>query len=165
MESDRAPEAPLTAELRERERVIARSAVAPHLDGSGVSWWLVVAGSVLNTLVAGLLYLIIREDQMWLLWVLTLVPLAAPLGWSAGSRLVRRRNGVAPASVNQPRYLKRVELRLALWSLPLELGILVLVALAPAVVVITGTFVASVAVFGAICHVYARKVRGLAAAA
>jgi hypothetical protein len=165
MESDRAPEAPSTAELRERERVIARAAVAPHLDGSGVSWWLVVAGSVLNTLLAGLLYLIVREDQMWLLWVLTLVPLAAPLGWSAGSRLLRRRNGVAPASVNQPRYLKRVELRLALWSLPLELGILVLVALAPVVVVLAGTFAASLVVFGAICHVYAVKVRALAAAA
>jgi hypothetical protein len=165
MESDRGPEALSIAELRERETIIRRSAVAPHLDGSGVSWWLVVAGSVLNTLLAGLLYLIIREDQMWLLWVLTLVPLAAPLGWSAGSRLVRRRNGVAPASVNQPRYLKRLELRLALWSLPLELGILVLVALAPAVVVLAGTFAASVAVFGAICQIYARRVRVLAASA
>jgi hypothetical protein len=165
MESDRAQEGISTAELRERERVIARSALAPHLDGSGVSWWLVAAGSVVNTLLAGLLFLIIREDQMWLLWVLTLVPLAAPFAWGAGSRLLRRRNGVAPGSINQPRYLKRMELRLAWWSVPLELGILVLVALAPAVVVLAGTFVASLVVFGIVCHVYALRVRALAAAA
>jgi hypothetical protein len=165
MESDRVPQDPSTAELRERQRVINRSAIAPHLDGSGVSWWLIVAGSALNTALAALLYLIIREDQMWLLWVLTLVPLAAPLAWNAGARLSRRRNGVAPASMNQPRSLKRLELRLALWSLPLELGILVLVALAPLVVVLAATFVASLVVFGVICHVYAQTVRVLVAAA
>jgi hypothetical protein len=163
--ADPSPAEPSTAELRERERVIRRSAASPHLDGSGLSWWLVIGGSVLNTALAGLIYLIVREEVLWLVWLALLPPIGGPMLWSAGSRLIRRRNGVAPARLNQPVALRRLSVRLALVSIPLELGIILLVAFTPAWVVLPVTFGASVLVFWFICAVYARKARALGAPA
>jgi hypothetical protein len=163
MESDSGPEAPVgapsIAELRERERLIRRSGAAPHLDGSGVSWPLVVAGSLANTALVGVLYLIVHEEMLWLIWLALLPPIGGPLLWNAASRLLRRRNGVAPAATNQPRELKRLEVRLAALGLPLELGILLLVAFTPAWLALSAAFGASLLVFWALCAVYARKAR------
>jgi hypothetical protein len=165
MESDTPSATPSLAELRERERVIRRSAVSPHLDGSGLSWWLVIVASVLNTALAGLIYLIVREEVLWLVWLALLPPIGGPMLWSAGSRLVRRHNGVAPAQTNQPVALRRLSVRLALAGIPLELGMILLVAFTPLWVVVSVTFGASVLVFWFICAVYARKARALGATA
>jgi hypothetical protein len=162
MESDRTP-APSLADLNERDGVIRRSAASPHLDGSGMSWWLVIGGSVLNTALAGMIYLVVREEVLWLVWLALLPPIGGPMLWNAGSRLIRRRNGVAPAARNQPRELSRLSMRLAVLAIPLELGIILLVAFTPAWVALSGTFVASLLVFWAICAVYAHKARSLAA--
>lgn len=169
MESDNRSDADVTAttaaELRERAAVINRSTLAPHTDGSGVSWWAVVAASALNTVLAWLLFLIVRDEVLWLLWVLLLIPLAAPLGWSFASRLVRRRYGVAPAQNNQPRELQRFQTRAVILSAPLELGILALVIVAPIWVALPATFVASAVVFGLIWRAYERTARQIGASA
>jgi hypothetical protein len=163
MESDLIPDTPDHAELSERERIVSRSALAPHLDASGVSWGVVIAGSLVNTVLAWLLILVIQQEVLWILWVFLLLPLAAPIGWSIGSRMVRRRHGVAPSSTNQPLALKNLENRAVIWSLPLELGILALAAFTPVWIALPTTFAASFVVFGGIWTAYARKAREIGA--
>jgi hypothetical protein len=164
MESDSRPSTDSHEDLRERAGVVNRSTVATVRDASGLSWWAIILVSVLNTAMAWVLLLIIQEEMLLLLWVALLVPLAAPLVVKLTSRMVQRKHGVAPLEARQPPELKRLEIRLALLSLPFELVIFVLAAVAPVEVALPVTFVASVVVFALIWSAYARKARTIGSA-
>lgn len=144
------------ATLRARAVIVARSSSAPHLDTAAASSWIVLAGSILNTVFAGAFMLIIQREQLWLLWVLLVVPLLAPVAWRLWARLVRRRRGVAPAYRGRPRELTMFENRMVLWSIPFEVGVVVLAALTPAWVSLPITFVVSFALFAWLSRGYAR---------
>lgn len=158
MESDKDSPADVAA-LRHRAAIVARSSSAPHLDTAAASWWIVLAGSILNTVFAGAFMLIIQREQLWLLWLALVVPLLAPVAWPLWTRLVRRRRGMAPAYRGRLPELTMFENRLVLWSLPFEIGVVVLAALTPAWVALPITFVVSSVLLAWASRAYARAVQ------